>query len=158
MCDVQGRCSYLFVKSDRCSLDVEIQQMRIKLDHHMAMLHRVTNQCLRIKDKSVRDDSRALVVSHITAAASAAGHGRMKDVYANLRRLQPWAARPLPMLKLADGSFAQSPQAIAARWLAHFSGILGGGGLALLPLTSVRRLCLRVIESCWDCLATTLSR
>ena len=58
-------CSYLLVKSDQCQLDVECQQIRVRTDHHMAILLVVTSQCLRIKVKSVREDRRARVVLHM---------------------------------------------------------------------------------------------
>ena len=49
-----------------------------------------------------------------------------KAVYANLWALQPWKARPWPMLKRLDGSFARTPAEIAGRWIEHFSLELGG--------------------------------
>ena len=65
------------------------------------------------------------------------------SVYAQLRKLQPWKPHPLPMLKLLDGTYAQSPQAIAARWAEQLALELGSvaSSFVELELFGRTRLC-----------------
>ena len=51
------------------------------------------------KAKLVRMDRRRRTWAVVNSAAVAAANQDSKNVYANLRALQPWKARPLPMLK-----------------------------------------------------------
>ena len=50
----------------------------------------------------------------------------IKGFYEKLSLLRPWKARPLPMLRKYDGSFARTQEEIASRWVEHVSSEMGG--------------------------------
>ena len=52
--------------------------------------------------------------------------GDDKGFYDELSQLRPWKARPLPMLRKMDGSFARTQEEIASRWVEHVSLEMGG--------------------------------
>ena len=52
--------------------------------------------------------------------------GDDKGFYEKLSQLRPWKARPLPMLRKMDGSFARTQEEIASRWVEHVPLEMGG--------------------------------
>ena len=62
--------------------------------------------------------------------------GDDKGFYDELSQLRPWKARPLPMLRKMDGSFARTQEDIASRWVEDVPLEMGGFPLSFEALSA----------------------
>ena len=90
------------------------------------MIERAVDVLFDLKTKLVRSDSRQASIATLVVAAQRAELGDAKGFYEKLSQLRPWKARPLPMLRNTDGSFARTQEEIASRWVEHVSSEMGG--------------------------------
>ena len=107
------------------------------MDTRLAIADNVVDGRLAPNTLAVRAGRRQVTASIVTATALATELGNSKGFFAHLKNLQPWTPRTLPMLKKLDGTVAQSPKDIAARWVSHFSLELGGVASLFAALSSI---------------------
>ena len=111
--------------TDRSQLNAEIHFCRICWGHRLALLDCILAAKLRDKCASVKADKRNFAGAVVREAARAAEKGDTNVVFASFRKLEPYKARLIPMVKQLDGSWARAPTEIAERWRQHAALPLG---------------------------------
>ena len=122
----QGWRSWLVVYMDRAALSSEISGLVALMHRRLAIIERTIDITFDNKTKLVRSDRRQASIAILVDAAQRAERGDDKGYYEKLSPLRPWKARPLPMLRKYDGSFARTQEEIASRWVEHVSSEMGG--------------------------------
>ena len=92
---------------DRAGLSREIAALRLAWARRLAKCHSFAADTLRHKCAALRTDKRAVNKATVGDAAEAADQGDTKAVFSCLRNLEPWQARPFPVIKNMDGTFAR---------------------------------------------------
>jgi hypothetical protein len=105
---------------------MEIQSAKVLMDQRMALLSLFGFRQQTRKQALAQQGWRTFVRLLATEAAAVARSGEMRIFYVKIDALKPAKKRALPMLKRLDGSMAQTPEAIAARWVEHYADELAG--------------------------------
>ena len=99
---------------DRAVISSEIPGLVTLMHRRLAIIERIIDTTFDHKTKLVRFDRRQASIAILVAAAQRAEVGDDKGFYDKLSQLRPWKARPLPMLRKYDGSFARTQDEIAS--------------------------------------------
>ena len=111
----------------RDALSVEIRHLNALMDRRLALADQEVDRCLLArckKESGMTSDPLYVLLSLKLRRPPSVATSRCSTY--KMRALRPRNARPPPMLRKLDGKLADTPDAVAQRWIEHFSGDLAG--------------------------------